>query len=69
MSERTPPFKHLLVVHLGSVCPGVSALPGNFLLDATPDIGGDVSLQAVNLMFLMTFVIASLVVAFQRSHS
>ena len=68
MAERTPLFKHPLVVLLGPFCPGVSDLPGNVFSDATLGTDGDVSLHAVNWMLFMTFGIVSLVVTFHRSH-
>ena len=68
MAERTPLFEHLLVVQLSSFFPGVSDFLGTFFSDAPLDTDGDVSLQAVNWMLSMTFGIASIFVAFHRSH-
>ena len=68
MAERTPLFKHPLVVLFDSFYPGFCDSPGNFFSDAIPGTDGHVSLQAVNCMLFMTFRIGSLVVAFHRSH-
>ena len=68
MAEKTPLFKHLLVVLLGSFCSGVNDIPGNFFSDTIMGTDGNVSLQEANCMLLMTFEIAFLVVAFHGSH-
>ena len=67
MAERKLLFKHMLVVLLGSFCPGVSDFPGSFFSDAIPGTYGDMSFQAVSWMLFMTFGIGSLVVTFHRS--
>ena len=66
MAERTPLFKHPLVVLLGASCPGISDFPGTLLSDSTLGTDGGVSHQAVNWMFFMTFGITSWVVAFHK---
>ena len=43
-AEGTPLFKHLVVVHPVSFCPGISDHPGNLLLDPSTDTDGGVSL-------------------------
>ena len=54
-AEGTLLFKHLLVVLLGSFCPGVSDFPGNFFSDAIPGTDDNVSLHTVDWMFFMAF--------------
>ena len=68
IAERTPLFKHPLVVLLGTSGSGISDFPGNFLSDATLGTNGNVSTQAVYWMLFMTSGIASWVVAFHRNH-
>ena len=69
MAGRTSTFKHPLIILICILCPGVSGSSCSHFCNSTSNADSKMSLQAVTMIYVITFGIANLVPAFQKGYS